>query len=247
MKKVLILFYLIILTVFQLSAQINADFIRLKKNNNLATEINSPELTIGDITVDDSYTGDNDGILDPGETVYLMVEISNQGAANVTNIYSTLEVSESSSSYITVDGSAFGPNSLNIGASITTFFSATANASTPEGTAAELIFNCYGGNSFEYYSTSSLDIIIGVFPEFLISQGGTITTCFATLFDSGGETGNYQNSENYTITFLPGTSNKALQVDFVSFNLESDDDCGYDYLSIYNGSSTASPLIGKYC
>jgi len=31
--------------------------------------------------------------------------------------------------------------------------------------------------------------------QYLISQGGTITTCEGTLYDSGGPNGNYSSSE----------------------------------------------------
>lgn len=38
-----------------------------------------------------------------------------------------------------------------------------------------------------------------------------------------------------------------VQLTFTAFNLESSSSCRNDYLSIYDGSSYASPIIGKYC
>jgi len=35
---------------------------------------------------------------------------------------------------------------------------------------------------------------------YLISSGGTVSTCSGTFYDSGGSSGTYQNSEDYTMT-----------------------------------------------
>jgi len=71
---------------------------------------------------------------------------------------------------------------------------------------------------------------------------GTITTCSGDFYDSGGASASYQSSENYTMTFYPATAGNMLQFIFTSFQTES----GYDYLRIYNGTSTSDPLIGTY-
>lgn len=61
------------------------------------------------------------------------------------------------------------------------------------------------------------------------------------FYDSGGSAGTYAANESYTLTFTAGGGN-CLQVTFSSFNTES----GFDYLYVYDGPSTASPLIGTY-
>jgi len=70
----------------------------------------------------------------------------------------------------------------------------------------------------------------------------TITTCSGSLFDSGGQSANYLNNESYTLTLVPSTANAMAQLNFVSFSTES----GWDYLYIFDGNSTSSPLIGQY-
>jgi hypothetical protein len=82
---------------------------------------------------------------------------------------------------------------------------------------------------------------------YLISQGGTVTTCSGTFYDSGGATGNYSNDEDFTMTFKPATSGAKLQFVFSAFNVESHANCGKDYLRIYNGENTSAPVIGTYC
>src|SRR5690606_15659404 len=59
--------------------------------------------------------------------------------------------------------------------------------------------------------------------------------------DPGGA-GNYGKSQNVTYTMCPSTPGSYVQVDFTSFALEN----GFDFLTIYNGSSMASPTLGTY-
>ncbi|RMG83440.1 MAG: hypothetical protein D6707_01080, partial [Bacteroidetes bacterium] len=65
--------------------------------------------------------------------------------------------------------------------------------------------------------------------------------CSGKFYDSGGGTANYSNYEDWTYTIAPpGAAN--ITVTFNSFDIES----GYDYLYIYDGPSSSSPLIGSY-
>lgn len=76
----------------------------------------------------------------------------------------------------------------------------------------------------------------------VIMGNGTATTCGGTFFDSGAGTGNYMDNENYTMTIYPSTPGSLLQVTFNSFNLET---C-CDDITVYNGNSTAAPLMGTF-
>jgi hypothetical protein len=75
--------------------------------------------------------------------------------------------------------------------------------------------------------------------SYLISQGGTITTCNGTLYDSGGSTGQYSNNEDYTITICSSTGG-VITLFFSVFNLES---ATFDNLTIYDGPNTGSPVL----
>ena len=73
---------------------------------------------------------------------------------------------------------------------------------------------------------------------FLISQGGTVNTCTGTIYDSGGAAGNYQNNENYTMTFCSDDPTGCLQLSFSQFAVEN----GFDNLNIYAGpTATGTP------
>jgi len=65
--------------------------------------------------------------------------------------------------------------------------------------------------------------------------------CSGTLFtDSGGQTGNYGDNETVIKTFYPTTGN-SLTMTFTEFSLEQ----GYDFMYVYNGPSTSSPLFSN--
>ena len=73
-------------------------------------------------------------------------------------------------------------------------------------------------------------------------QNGSVTTCNALFYDSEGPNDNYGNSLSYTLTFYPGSEDAKVCVDFQSFDIESN----YDYLYIYDGTSTSATQIGQY-
>ena len=57
--------------------------------------------------------------------------------------------------------------------------------------------------------------------------------------DSGGPTGNYTNMETVIRTIIPDVANNNIVLTFSAFSLEVD----YDYLYVYDGNSTAAPLM----
>src|SRR5574343_440923 len=73
---------------------------------------------------------------------------------------------------------------------------------------------------------------------------GTITiTCPGphTFYDPQG-TSNYNNSQDYTLTVYPSTAGQCVRVSFTSFTTES----SLDYLRIYDGPNSGSPLLGTF-
>lgn len=72
-------------------------------------------------------------------------------------------------------------------------------------------------------------------------QATTQTACSGTLYDSGGPSSDYADNTNSTITIAP-TGASYVTLTFTTFSFENN----YDYLYIYDGPTTASPLIGQY-
>ncbi|MBQ3709587.1 MAG: carboxypeptidase regulatory-like domain-containing protein [Bacteroidales bacterium] len=73
-------------------------------------------------------------------------------------------------------------------------------------------------------------------------QNTTITTCSALFYDDGGPNLDYGNNMSVVMTFLPETPGGILEVIFNSFNVENN----YDFLYIYDGTSTTATQIGQY-
>lgn len=61
-----------------------------------------------------------------------------------------------------------------------------------------------------------------------------------SFYDSGGPTGQYQASENYTFTFSATNPVSIIHAMFTGFTLENN----WDFLKIYDGPNTSSPQIG---
>ena len=107
--------------------------------------------------------------------------------------------------------------------------------------------------------TSSIKIILGLllclfafsaFAQQTIimnssTNGSTVnlTSCSATLYDSGGPNGNYGTNENYTITVcVPNGYPMELDVTMVT---EGQQYSYYDYLTIYEGSGTSGTIVAN--
>ena len=73
----------------------------------------------------------------------------------------------------------------------------------------------------------------------------TITTCKGTftargaIYDCNGGNG-YTNNTNNTVTFCSGTPGVPIRVSFITWDLETN----FDFIRVYDGTSTGAPLIG---
>ena len=76
----------------------------------------------------------------------------------------------------------------------------------------------------------------------VLMQTGTMTLCNATFFDSGGNSGMYQNNEDYTLTIFPATPGAKLRIALSNVDVEAH----FDYLKIHNGPNTNSPLLANF-
>lgn len=65
--------------------------------------------------------------------------------------------------------------------------------------------------------------------------------CGKTFIDTGGVSGNYSNSQSITKTFYPDNPSQKLSMTFTEFDLE----LNYDFMTIYNGDSTSSPVFAN--
>ncbi len=131
----------------------------------------------------------------------------------------------------------FGDGSTSILANPTHIYTAAGNydvnlTGTSTGCGSDALLQT------DYISIDGNNTNIASIP--LTSTSQPLTCCTGTLYDSGGNS-DYSNNSDGSITIAP-TGASSVQLTFSTFNFES----GFDYLYIYNGPTTASPLIGKY-
>jgi uncharacterized repeat protein (TIGR01451 family) len=204
--------------------------------SNLVITLNAPVLEISEeVLVDDTSTGNGDGILDPGETANLTISVSNSGTSDAANIVLT---TLSSDDMLVINTAQTSLSSLAHGQTGTIAVGVTASADAPVGTPVNLFLDATANPDDLYTASQTAMVVIGLIPE-IIMQNGTIITCIANFFDTGGESGDYTDNQNFTLTLTPATEGAMMNVEFLSFATES----GYDYLYIYDGTSVSAPQI----
>lgn len=72
-----------------------------------------------------------------------------------------------------------------------------------------------------------------------ITDGGQVSTCSGTIFDSGGGAGNYGNNESSTMTFCSSSAN-CLSITFTALDLGATNG---DKIRIYDGPTTAYAVL----
>ncbi len=196
--------------------------------------VQAPVLVVSDkYIINDLNSGNNNGIIDPDETVQIIFSITNSGHSSIDNIVVS---AVSGDSYLRIISEEIYIDKLNPGESSEFAFTVLADASAPLDYSVNLEIYASGGPEGSYVASNSYELILGRIPVYNLSND-VINTCNAKFYDSGGENGNYGNSEDLVMTFLPDESGTALKVKFLEFSTEQ----FYDKLYIYNGSDTLSP------
>ncbi len=76
-------------------------------------------------------------------------------------------------------------------------------------------------------------------PFFNLCETDATSSCFGTLFDSGGPDGDYGSNESCTFTICPSEFHECIAFDLVNYNLENN----FDELIFYAGDNTSAPVI----
>ena len=168
---------------------------------------------------------------------------SQAGSSNVGYYISIDTLWDAADVYLT--NSAGG--TLNGGSFASKSASLTIPAGTPVGNYHILFFADYSllvTENIETNNVGHLPITITPFTNVIqMPQSGNnqFTLCSGTVYDDGG-TSNYSSSANGITTLYPATAGNKIRLVFNSFSVET---C-CDNLKIYDGPSTASPLLGTY-
>ncbi|MCD4682999.1 MAG: hypothetical protein K8R86_06925, partial [Bacteroidales bacterium] len=117
-------------------------------NSNLSIIGHAPVLSIGTITISDPG-GNNNGLLDPGETATIIIPVSNNGNSMSPDATAYLS---STSSYITLNNTSDDLGPIDIGETADASYSVSVSPTAPMGESVDLDFDVIAGN----YDTSKL-------------------------------------------------------------------------------------------
>lgn len=126
----------------------------------------APILEYVDFTISDA-AGNNNGRLDPGETVDLIVSVANNGAADAYGVYGLLG-SEDPFIEIVSDSAVFGDISQN--ATVTRTFQVSSVVITPPGHQADFLVNFSGNMGMS--ASGEFSLSIGLFPILILDLDG---------------------------------------------------------------------------
>ena len=134
---------------------------------------------------------------------------------------------------------------------VTTVGGTTANSQNPQVQFANIgtytiTLTASNGEGTGNTETKTNYITVSEISTDIIMHTGDVTTCSGTFYDSGHNS-NYFANEDYTLTIYPEEVGNKINVNFSMFDIEDITNCGYDYLEIYDGTSTSATLIDKYC
>ncbi len=196
--------------------------------------IQAPVLVISDnYVINDSVTGNNNGIFEPGETVQIMFDILNAGHSDISDI--TIDA-VSGDNFLSVMTGSISLVNLGHGESSGLAFNIASDASSPMDYPVSLGIYAAGGTDGLYTGSHTYSFNLGRIPSYILNNE-TITTCYGRFYDSGGPDGNYSNKEDLVTTFFPAKAEAMIRIHFISFLTEQ----SYDKLFIYNGTDTLSP------
>ncbi|MDP8227510.1 MAG: T9SS type A sorting domain-containing protein, partial [Candidatus Celaenobacter polaris] len=196
--------------------------------------INAPHFSVGTLTINDA-TGNNNGCLDPGETVNIIVDATNDGHATSPDATGTLTCNNS---FITINTGSYDFGSFDTGQTKSAVFNITVANNAPNGANIPLEFNITGGNYsatemfYEYIGLSIENFETGDFTAYNWVMGGsadwtndTINPYEGTYCAKSGAIGNNSTTElSLTIDTNAGD---------ISFWRKVSSENNFDYLQFY--------------
>lgn len=131
--------------------------------SNLKIKANAPILEYGTLTLDDTNSGNGDGIFDSGETATLAIVLSNVGHASVSVIEALLTTT---STDLTIINGTVSVATLGVGANTSMEYTVKSNATTPLGTPFNLMASATAAG---YSAEKAYEVIIGLVPVYCAS------------------------------------------------------------------------------
>jgi M6 family metalloprotease-like protein len=176
-----------------------------------------------------------------GETISIALQAGNFGQLPSGQATITCTPEGSSADYLTVSDPEIQLDSMHVEDIADVSYSISIDSETPVGTASDLKFELTD-NTYSYSISKTIEI-----GKQIIMDDQVLSECSAIFLDNGGSNSNYSDLTDLTTTFEPSTEGMAIKVQFLTFGMEAEDNCGYDFLKIYNGPSASSKILGTFC
>lgn len=198
-------------------------------------ELNAPALAFGNFTVSDSG-GNNNGRLDPGETVTLTMPLLNNGGAASLSGNATLS---SNTTGITINTGSASFTAIAAGASQNLSFSLSIAASVDVGTIATLVF---GASAGAYSASINEAVAIGlILEDFETGNFASYPWIMSgdlpwTIDNSDPYEGSFSAKSGYishSQTSTMSTSRILAVPGTLKFRYKVSSESGYDYLKFY--------------
>jgi hypothetical protein len=141
----------------------------------------APVMKLGGIQIIDS-TGNNNGRIDPGETVNVKITFKNIGSSTANNVIGRLF---ENSPYLTVNGDSLNYGTINYGDSVRKSFNITALSNTPLGTPVKFTVNMIP--ALRQAAIDTFNVVVGL-NVFNIGSGTTSCNFPFTTYWMDGRT-----------------------------------------------------------
>ncbi len=227
------------LTTDQISASSSIRFIGGDSNwggsetiyvdNVLFTATFSPTMIVNDITFDEGT----------GNAVFTVTHTGANASGAFTVTYQTVNGTATSGSDFTFTSGTLNFNGTSGDTdTISVPITDDGTLESTETFTIQLTGSSDGSVNFSDTATGNITDNDGL----IITDGVTDNVCTGTFLDSGGVSGTYTNNEDITYTICPDVGGSFTRVNFTSFDVEN----GYDFLYVYEGTTTGGTLIGQY-
>ncbi|MFU8843923.1 MAG: C25 family cysteine peptidase, partial [Bacteroidales bacterium] len=217
-------------------------------NSTFSVTINAPALQFGNLTINDNTGGNGNGLLDPGETADISVQVINNGHSLSPSGPALLT---SASPWITINNGTFAMDPVAPGGQAILAFSVTTSPATPIGTPVDLCVDVSAGSygiNHTFYRPVGLvleDWETGNFASFPWTFGGNLPWVITSADPYEG----VYSAKSGAITHNQ-TSDLVVELNVseagnISFFRKVSSEAGYDYLRFYIDGALQAQWAGE--
>ncbi|MFC2107677.1 C25 family cysteine peptidase, partial [Bacteroidota bacterium] len=160
-------------------------------NSSLSLIAYAPKIEMLTYTVNDAVSGNGNGKFDAGETVDIVIDVTNTGSADAYNVIGELVCNDA---YVTINSGPMTYGDLNSGNAENQAFSATSSAGTPPGYNATFDIDLTGDLGLT--ASDQFEISIGQIPILIVDFDGNTNSGpkMKQSIDNIGVTNEYSTS-----------------------------------------------------